>query len=478
MGKAAIENPMLVKVSEDGERVAAGEEDTGGRSSRMSPQIAGSALIGMLLLVVLAMALSDAGSGDAGDAAPTAPTVPTQTVLEVVGSLPELSSLFTAISETRITGLFALQSNLTVFAPTNAAFEALSPITRQRIFDPANIEELEFLLKYHVSTVGTLYSQDLRDNERLQTLEGESIEVTLLDGAVFLDQSHGRSRVLQLDMVARNGVVHTIDRVLAPLEHPPPPQQNIGGFIASLPELSNFSTAIHSTALVALLSFGNPNALTIFVPTNEAFAALPAGKFERALNSSNVEEHAWLSNMIQYHTVRRGNEPNRTSVYTVNMFNHQRLRTMCEAVEITLGADGTSLVYEDGEYVEITLEDGTPDGDGSAAVSVFVNGARVVVPDIPGHNGVVHIIDQVLEPPHPPGNHLFFRDVNTATGYCGQVDAGPRMKDRMFNQDDASQHMLRAYINVTLAYSWGGNGLEIGLCGDAGYSTPSECPFR
>jgi uncharacterized surface protein with fasciclin (FAS1) repeats len=483
----AVENPMLVDSSEDGERVAAGEdEDTGasctGGRSRLSPKVAGVALSGtlVLVLVVLAVALRGGGSEDAGDAVPAAaPAAPTQTVLEVVASLPELSTLFTAIGETRITGLFALQRNLTVFAPTNAAFEALSPITRQRIFDPANIEELEFLLKYHVSTAGALYSQDLRDDDPIQTLEGESIEVTLLEGAVFLDQSHGRARVLQLDKVASNGVVHIIDRVLAPLEHPPPPQQSIGGLIATLPELSNFSTAFHSTALVSLFGFGNPNALTVFAPTNEAFAALPAGKLERALNSSNVEEHAWLTNMIQYHIVRRSNEPDQMSVYTADMSNHQRLRTMCEAVEITLGADGSSLVYADGEYVEITLEAGTPGGDGSAAaVSVFVDGARVVVPDIPCHNGVVHIIDQVLEPPHPPGNHLFFRNVNSATGYCGQVDGGPRMKDRMFNQNEVGQQMLRAYINVTLAYDWGGDGLEIGLCGDAGYSTPAECPFR
>jgi uncharacterized surface protein with fasciclin (FAS1) repeats len=484
MGKTAIENPMLEEESEGGVRVAAGEDHTGG--SRLSPKVARAALGGVLLVVlaVLTVALGSGGSEDAGGAAPDVAAAPTQNVLELVGSLPELSTLFTAIGETRITALFALQGNLTVFAPTNAAFEALSPITRERIFDPANIDELEFLLKYHVSTAGTLYSQDLRDDDRIQTLEGEAIEVTLLEGSVFLDQSHGRSRVLQLDKAASNGVVHIIDRVLAPLDHPPPPEQNIGGFIASLPELSNFSTAIHSTALVALFGFGGENALTIFAPTNEAFAALPPGRFERALNSSNVEEHAWLTNMIQYHTVRRGDEPDHTAVYTTDMTNHLRLKTMCDAVEITLGVDGTgtSLVYEDGEYVEITLEDGTPSpgGDGSApAVSVFVDGARVVVPDIPGHNGVVHMIDRVLEPPHPPGNHLFFRNVNTATGYCGQVDAGPRMKDRMFEQDNVQgRHMLHAYINVTLAYDWGGDGLEIGLCDDAGYNTPAECPFR
>ena len=471
MGKnTMMENPML-----EGEQQDGGSSGSASRRPWPSPRIIGAGLGGVLLvLVVVAVVLSAGSEGTAGGSG-VAPAPPTQNVLELIGSQPELSTLFNAISETRITGLFALQSNLTVFAPTNAAFEALSPITRQRIFDPANIEELEFLLKYHVSTAGALYSQDLRDDDRIRTLEGESIEVSLLDGAVVLDRSHGRSRVLQLDKAGSNGVVHIIDRVLAPLDHPPPPEQPIGGFIGSFPELSNFSAAIRSTALGALFGFGDANALTIFAPTNEAFAALPPGKLERALNSSNADEHAWLVNTIKYHIVRKGDEPNRTAVYTMDMTNHLRLRTMCEAVEITLGADGTSLVYEDGEYVEITLEDAAPD----AAVSAFVNGARVVVPDIPGHNGVIHMIDQVLEPPHPPGNHLFFRDVNTATGYCGQVDAGPRMKDRMFDeQNSEGRHMLHAYINVTLAYDWGGDGLEIGLCGDAGYSTPAQCPFR
>jgi transforming growth factor-beta-induced protein len=388
-------------------------------------------------------------------------------VLELVASLPELSTLFTAISGSQITGLFALEGNLTVFAPTNAAFEALSPITQQRIFDPANLEELEFVLKYHVSTAGARYFQDLRDGDRIQTLEGESIEVTLLDGAVFLDQSHGRSRVLQPDKAAANGVVHIIDRVLAPLEHPPPPAQGILGLIDSLPELSNLSTALHSTALTAMFAL-RPH-LTIFAPTNEAFAALPAGQFERALNSSNTAEHAALVNLLQYHTVVRT-----PIVYSADMTNHQRLRTMCAAVEVTLGPDG-SLVYDEGEYVEITLAD---DAHGHGGGAVFVDDARVVQPDIPGHNGVIHIIDQVLQPPHPPGNHLFFRDVNTATGYCGQADAGTRMSKSMFGQNPKMLQLLQAYINVTLAYDWGGDGLELGVCSDAGYSTPVDCPFR
>jgi hypothetical protein len=145
MGKTAIENPMLEEESEGGVRVAAGEDHTGG--SRLSPKVvAGAALGGVLLvlLTVLAVALGSGGSEDAGGAAPAAAAAPTQNVLELVGSLPELSTLFTAIGETRITALFALQGNLTVFAPTNAAFEALSPITRERIFDPANIDERSF----------------------------------------------------------------------------------------------------------------------------------------------------------------------------------------------------------------------------------------------------------------------------------------------------------------------------------------------
>ena len=72
------------------------------------------------------------------------------------------------------------------------------------------------------------------------------------------------------------------------------------------------------------------------------------------------------------------------------------------------------------------------------------------------------------------GNHLYFRDIDSK-GFCGQVDAGPRMPSGLFAPN--IQEYLQAYIKATLAFEWAGH-LELGLCGEAGYATPATCPFQ
>ena len=135
--------------------------------------------------------------------------------------MPELSNLSTAIHATALTALFSLHGGLTVFAPTNAAFAAAPPGTLERLLDPANAEDLVYFLEYHLAAGAVrergVYSQDLANHERIQMFAqstvvsvvdgslnydvGTSVEITLLDGAVFVDQS----RVLQANIPAHNG---------------------------------------------------------------------------------------------------------------------------------------------------------------------------------------------------------------------------------------------------------------------------------
>ena len=98
--------------------------------------------------------------------------------------------------------------------------------------------------------------------------------------------------------------------------------------------------------------------------------------------------------------------------------------------------------------------------------------ARVIDPDRAASNGVIHVIDHVLMPLEPPGNHLYFRDIDSQ-GFCGEVDAGPRMPDGIFKNKTA----LQAYIDVTLAFEWAGH-LELGLCSEVGYALAAPCPFK
>jgi uncharacterized surface protein with fasciclin (FAS1) repeats len=332
------------------------------------------------------------------------------------------------------------------------------PATLENLLDPENIAELDYLLKYHV-VIGSgpvLRSDDLHDHDHVMTLDGESINITVRDGAVFADHA----RVVQPDNAASNGVVHIIDQVLAPLLPPPPPKQNLLGLIGSVPELSTLYALINATALTA--EFALHGHLTVFAPTNEAFAALPTGTVEHLLQCLTTapcgRNHKELGYLLQYHLIGTA------AIYYHDLHNYERIRTAAQSTEVTL-VDG-SPVYDVGESVEITLRSNG---------AVFVNEARVQQlngPDNAAHNGVLHIIDKVLHPRKPRGNHLYFRD--TALGHCGLVDAGPRMSAAVFNPNN--QEFMMHYINVTVAWSWGGLGLQVGQCSELGLNTPIPCP--
>ena len=130
-------------------------------------------------------------------------------IVQLAASVPELSMLVTALKAANLTSALSGQGPFTVFAPTNAAFAAQPQVY-------INVA----LLEYHVAS-GSVYSKDLANHERLKTLEGESVEITLLNGTVFVD----RSRVLKADNAASNGVVHIIGKLLEPLE-PSAPQSS------------------------------------------------------------------------------------------------------------------------------------------------------------------------------------------------------------------------------------------------------------
>jgi len=100
----------------------------------------------------------------------------------------------------------------TVFAPTNAAFAKLPKATLQKVGnDPALLKKV---LLYHVvkgkvpaATVVTL------DGKSAKTLAGQPVKIAVRNGKVFLN---GSTRVTKTDVMASNGVIHVIDRVLVP----------------------------------------------------------------------------------------------------------------------------------------------------------------------------------------------------------------------------------------------------------------------
>jgi transforming growth factor-beta-induced protein len=98
-------------------------------------------------------------------------------------------------------------ASLTVFAPTDAAFEAIGPV-------PTDPETLQPILLYHV--VGSeAFAADLSDGQVLSTLQGGTVTVQIAE-SVTLDGARNAAEVTGTDVAARNGVIHVIDTVLLP----------------------------------------------------------------------------------------------------------------------------------------------------------------------------------------------------------------------------------------------------------------------
>jgi uncharacterized surface protein with fasciclin (FAS1) repeats len=127
---------------------------------------------------------------------------------ETACASPFLSQLIAAAELAGVADVLASEGPLTVFAPTNEAFEALDDAQVARLLDPANREQLLTVLRRHL-VPGRLYA----DRFHVGTLVGfggGELEFTWRGGDFFVDGA----RIVHTDVEATNGVIHLIDRVL------------------------------------------------------------------------------------------------------------------------------------------------------------------------------------------------------------------------------------------------------------------------
>jgi uncharacterized surface protein with fasciclin (FAS1) repeats len=137
----------------------------------------------------------------------------------------------------------------------------------------------------------------------------------------------------------------------------------VGNIVAVAAGNSNFTTlvaAVKAAGLVDALS--GPGPLTVFAPTNDAFAKLPAGTVETLLKPENK---ARLVAILTYHV----------------------LAGKVMAAD-ALKLDGKAAKTLNGQDIAISVKDG----------SVLINGGKVIIPDVAASNGVIHAIDTVLLP--------------------------------------------------------------------------------
>ena len=351
-----------------------------------------------------------------------------RTIVENAVNSADHTTLVAAVKAADLVETLSGEGPFTVFAPTNAAFEALPEGTVETLLMPQNKEALATVLTCHVAAanataeaIGGMIADD-GGMHVVPTAGGCEVEARMEgDTVVLTDERGGEATVTIADVMQSNGVIHVIDAVLLPAEDKLELTQAAAGETGSNSSMTTDSTDAgmadtmaseeagaemsentnptvggaemfadrtiienavnspeHTTLVAAVQQAGLAETLsgegpfTVFAPTDAAFAALPDGTVETLMQDGNRDQ---LGKILTAHVV-----PGRMT-----------------AADLTAGLSGDAfknLQTVSGDALSVQK---------TASGEVFVfdengNAYRVTTADVMQSNGVIHVIDGVLLP--------------------------------------------------------------------------------
>ena len=283
-----------------------------------------------------ATAVTNAAAGQGRDLA---------TVARAVG----LTKLLACVAAT---GLELPKGPVTIFAPTDAAFDALPKGTVEKLLRPEGKATLRTILLQHV-VEGRLGSAEVLNQRGLATLAGQQLAVD------FAAQTVGGGGFVATDVPFDGGIVHVVDRVLLP------ETRSIAAIAVADKSLQTLVAATKAAGLAEQLG-GDNGPWTVFAPVDSAFAKLPKAALQDLLQPENRDA---LVRILGLHVV-----PGRIAAR--ELLQKQKLTTLM------------------GAPIEARLVDG----------KLTVGGARLIANDIQAKNGVIHLIDTVITEPAGGGD--------------------------------------------------------------------------
>ncbi|KAL8886042.1 MAG: hypothetical protein Q9215_006197 [Flavoplaca cf. flavocitrina] len=280
----------------------------------------------------------------------------TPSLTDLLGSTESLSSLAAAIESVPGLGeVLGSATNVTVLAPSNEAFDAFMSSAQAQSFSEQ--DAIQALLQYHI-IMGTYRSDAVTDmpvflptmlnsTDYANVTGGQVVQAVMQgENVVFYSGLLNNSTVTTADQEFTGGVAHIIDRVLTV-----PRNVSSTAISAGLSALVGALTQAELVDTVQSLSD-----VTIFAPNNSAFNAIGS-----SLGNLSME---MLTDILTYHVV------NGTVAYSSMLENDMTVPSLA-------GGD-----------LSITVE----------GTDIFVNSAKVLIPNVLIANGVVHVIDNVLNP--------------------------------------------------------------------------------
>jgi transforming growth factor-beta-induced protein len=256
-------------------------------------------------------------------------------------------------------------SPFTVFAPTNEAFTALLQSLGFNSLAEVPRAILQDILNYHVVSGVNVQSSDLQNGQAITTFQGETVTINL-DGVIpqVVDATGMGTNIIVADVQTGNGVIHAIDKVLLPQSVIDTVDPTIAGLAMMTPDLSTLYEALQITGLDVVLD-DRTGAFTVFAPTNESFDTFLAG--------------ASIADVP-------------VDVLTQVLLNHTISGILLEGA-LTTSYTNTLATFNGEADAPLSLYVNTDNG-------VTLNGiSNVSTPDVTAANGVVHIVDTVIELP-------------------------------------------------------------------------------
>jgi uncharacterized surface protein with fasciclin (FAS1) repeats len=306
----------------------------------------------------------------------TKEVVKLKSIVEIAQADPaNFSILVDALKKTSLDVTLSNPGSYTVFAPTNAAFTAagITSASISAMVLPADIATLKLVLQNHVLGIGTRANDLLAagytktfavskttPTANLSLFVNKAAADVLLNGGV----ANGGAKVTTADIEASNGIVHVIDAVLK--------LPTIVNQISANPILSSLLGVVTTTPQVSVLAIlTNATAaapITVYAPNNDAFTAAK-GNAGYLVGKTDVQ----ITNILKYHLESGNRAPSSTTSYSTSADVSVTTLYTPNKFTILLGT--------------VKIKDIVATSNGT--IKTF---------NIQGTNGVVQVIDKVLQP--------------------------------------------------------------------------------
>lgn len=287
-------------------------------------------------------------------------------IVQTAQSNPDFSILVSALVRADLTTTLSGSGPYTVFAPTNAAFNAFLSANGFANIDAVPVPALKAVLLNHV-VAGKVLSGDLETGYVKTLAKGSasasntlSMYINVGDNVVINGgTANGGATVTTADLVASNGVIHVVNGVIG--------LPSVVNHAIANPAFAVLVTALtrnDQPDFVGTLSGNGP--FTVFAPTNDAFVSLLT---ELGLSGLADVPQATLEATLKYHVVAGAN------VLASNLTNNQSVSTFLgQSFTVQLPTSGPQIV------------------DASGRTS------QIIATDVQAENGVIHALNKVLLP--------------------------------------------------------------------------------